>query len=142
MTSSFAPYSAINFYLGGKIIPPSSFRFCTILPEERTCVLDAIVDPGELWSTPPIHRTEGQHFLDFVDDHGPRSMVVYLFSQQSGPFDKSPILFRFEQVYPESISIPVGKKGALACLPRPPQKKGIRPGFGNINSSCDISSYF
>jgi len=53
-------------------------------------------------------------FLNSIDYHGPRPVVIDLFSQELRPFAKSSILFRFEQVNPKSIAIPAEKKSPLS----------------------------
>jgi len=79
-----------------------------------------------------------RNFLNFIDYHGPRPVVIDLFSQELRSFDKSSILFRFEQVNQKSIAIPAGKESALSRLPRTSKKKALRSVFRNIYCSFDI----
>ena len=71
------------------------------------------------------------HLLHFVDhDLANRVARRELFPEPFGVLQIAAELIRLEKVDPECVRISRPKQRGFACLPGPPEKKGLTPGCG------------
>ena len=120
-TAQLVAYGAPAEQIGG-----AAAHFAGARPAQGK-VVPAILDQ-------PVHLVQQRrHLLDLVDHDLPPAacrLRCQLLAQQLGTVEVTPEHLALQQVDPQGIGIAVPEQGALARLPRPPQKERLTPGFG------------